>query len=162
MPVCGAARERAGDKPPPLHTSRVLILQPLCGRRSAVSISNSEIYDAENLLIDRETLAGNIEVILSDDPLAADFLAGLFVELRQALEGGLRGINRTRETLSLGVELAYLHSRAYASAVALYRLSQEGQLRVEDEPLSLTDAAIARTAARLAKGGHARRRAAGG
>lgn len=127
-----------------------------------MSISNSVRYDEENLLIDRETLAGNIEVILSDDPLAPDVLARLFVALRQALEGGLREINQTRETLSLGVELAYLHSRAYASAVALYRLSQEGQLRVEDEPLSLTDAAIARTAARLAKGAGGRRRAAGG
>ncbi|MCA1613965.1 MAG: hypothetical protein LC800_07410 [Acidobacteria bacterium] len=118
-------------------------------------------YDEENLLIDRETLARNIEVILSGDPCAADKLAGLFVELRQAIEGGLRGINRTRETLSLGVELAYLHSRAHASAVTLYRLSQEGQLRVEDEPLSLTDAAIARTTARSAKGARARRRPAG-
>lgn len=127
-----------------------------------MSISNSVRYDEDNLLIDRETLAGNIGVILSDDPLAPDVLAGLFVELRQALEGGLRDINRTRGTLLMGVELAYLHSRAYASAVALYRLSQKGQLRVEDEPLSLTDAAIARTAARLAKGGRARRRAAGG
>ena len=127
----------------------------------AVSISNSEKYDEENLLLDRETLAQNIEVILSGDPCAPDVLAGLFVELRQAIEGGLRGINRTRETLSLGVELAYLHSRAYASAVALYRLSQEGQLRVEDEPLRLTDAAIARTTARAAKGARTQRAATG-
>jgi hypothetical protein len=118
-------------------------------------------YDEENLLLDRETLARNIEIILSGDPLAPDVLAGLFVELRQAIEGGLRGIIGARETLSMGVELAYLHSRAYASAVALYRLSQEGQLRVEDEPLSLTDAAIARTTARSAKGARAGRHPAG-
>ena len=126
-----------------------------------MSISKSEIYDEENLLIDRETLARDIEVILSGDPCAADTLAGLFVELRLAIEGGLLGINQTRETLSLGVELAYLHSRAYASAVALYRLSQEGQLRVEDEPLRLTDAAIARTTTRASKGARPRRHAAG-
>jgi hypothetical protein len=127
-----------------------------------VTISNSERYDEENLLIDRETLAQNIETILSGDAGAADALAGLFVELRQAIEGGLAGIVGARETLAMGVELAYLHSRAHASAVALYRLSQEGQLRVEDEPLRLTDAAIARTAARAAGGAGARRGPAGG
>jgi hypothetical protein len=127
-----------------------------------VTISNSERYDEENLLLDRETLARNMETILSGDACAADVLAGLFVELREAIEGGLAGINRTRATLALGVELAYLHSRAHASAVALYRLSREGQLRVEDEPLSLTDAAIARTAARAGGGAGGRRGAAGG
>lgn len=126
-----------------------------------MSISNPVRYDEENLLIDRETLARNIETILSGDPCAPDALAGLFVELRLGIEGGLRGINGARETLSLGVELAYLHSRAYASGAALYRLSQEGELRVEDEPLSLTDAAIARTAARSAKRARTRRGAAG-
>lgn len=122
-----------------------------------MSISNAERYDEENLLIDRETLAGNIKLILSGDAHAPDLLAGLFVELGQAIDGGLRGIDRTRNTLSLGVELAYLHSRAHTSALALYRLSQEGQLTVEDEPLRLIEAAIERTAARTAKPSRVRR-----
>jgi hypothetical protein len=123
------------------------------GVEVAVSVSNSERYDEENLLIDRETLAGIVETILGGGPQAADALAGLFVELRQGIEGGLRGINETRETLLLAVELAYLHTRTHSSAVALYRLSQEGQLRVEDEPSRLLDAAIERTAARVGKVG---------
>lgn len=115
-----------------------------------MSISKSEKYDEENLLLDRETLASKIETILGGEPCAPDALASLFVELRQAVESGLTGINRTRETLALGVELAYLHTLAHAAAVRLYHLSQEGQLTVQDEPLTLLTAAIERTAARSA------------
>jgi hypothetical protein len=123
----------------------------------AVSISNDEKYDEENPLIDRETLAMKIEHILGGEPDAPDALASLFVELRQGLEGGLQGVNRTHAALSLAVEVAYLHSRAHSSALSLYRLSQEGQLKVEDEPLRLLDAAIARTEARVADAARAAR-----
>lgn len=116
-----------------------------------MSISKSEKYDEENLLLDRETLASKIETILGGEPCAPDALAGLFVELRQAIESGLNGINRTRETLAMGVELAYLHTRAHAAAVRLYHLSQEGQLLVQDEPLTLLDAALERTVTRLSR-----------
>jgi hypothetical protein len=109
-------------------------------------------YDEENLLIDRETLMAKIEHILGGDRDAPDALASLFVELRQGLEGGLRGINQTHDTLALAVEVAYLHSRAHSPALSLYRLSQEGLLKVEDEPLRLLDAAIARTTAAGEKG----------
>jgi hypothetical protein len=107
-------------------------------------------YGEENLLLDRETFASKIETILGGEPCAPDALAGLFVELRQAIESSLAGINRARETLAMGVELAYLHTRAHASAVRLYHLSQEGQLLVQDEPLALLDAAIERTTSRSA------------
>ena len=116
-----------------------------------MSISKAVRYDEGNPLIDRETLVRQIEHILGGEPDAPDALASLFVELRQGLEGGLRGINRTHAALALAVEVAYLHSRAHSSALSLYRLSQEGQLKVEDEPLRLLDAAIARTAARASK-----------
>jgi hypothetical protein len=115
-----------------------------------VSVAEGQRYDEENLLLDRETLAAKIATILGGEPCAPDALASLFVEIRQAIESGLTGINRTRETLAMGVELAYLHTRMHASAVRLYHLSQEGQLTVQDEPLTLIDAAIERTAARSA------------
>jgi hypothetical protein len=127
-----------------------------------VSISKAVRYDEENPLIDRETLAKQIEIILGGGPDAPDALASLFVELRQGLEGGLRGINRTHAALALAVEVAYLHSRAHSSALSLYRLSQEGQLKVEDEPLRLLDAAIARTEAGVAHAARARRNQARG
>jgi hypothetical protein len=117
----------------------------------AVSLSDSKPCDEENPLIDRETLAAKIEHILGGEPDAPDALASLFVELRQGLEGGLRGINRTHDTLALAVEVTYLHSRTHSSALSLYRLSQEGLLKIEDEPLALLDDAIARTEARASK-----------
>ena len=122
-----------------------------------MSISKAVRYDEENPLLDRETLALKIEHILGGAPDAPDALASLFVELRQGLESGLRGINRTHAALALAVEVVYLHSRAHSSALRLYRLSQEGQLKVEDEPLRLLDAAIARTTARVATTSRARR-----
>lgn len=95
----------------------------------------------ENLLIDRETLATSISFILLNDP---DALAGLFVELRQGIESGLDGITRTRNTLMVAVEVVYLHTQAHDAALKLYQLSQEGQLKVEDDPVRLIGAAIKR------------------
>lgn len=71
----------------------------------------------------------------------------MFVELRQAIDGGLQGINRTRNTLAVAVELAYLHSNSHVAALKLYTLSQEGELKVEDEPIRLISAAIGRSTA---------------
>lgn len=100
--------------------------------------------DELNLLIDRETLAINIGYILNNDPHAPDILAGLFVELGQAIEGGLQGINQARNTLTTAIEVAYLHSSSHVAALSLYRLYQEGQLKVEDEPVRLINSAIER------------------
>lgn len=97
-----------------------------------------------NLLIDRETLAINIGYILNNDPHAPDILAALFVELGQAIDGGLQGINQARNTITTAVEIAYLHSSSHVAAVKLYRLYQDGQLKVEDKPVRLINSAIER------------------
>ena len=107
---------------------------------------NSRCAD-ENLLFSREELASDIASILRGDAGSPDAPAQLFVVLRGAIAGGLDGINRTSETLAAAAELAFTHSRAHAAALRLYMLSQEGQLRVEDEPVRLLDAAIERNTA---------------
>jgi hypothetical protein len=94
------------------------------------------------VMLEREWLAGAVERILGGD---ADALAGLFVEFRDAIDARLRGIEKAREALAVGVELAYLHTRAHAAARELYVLSQEGRLRVEDEPVRLISVAIERS-----------------
>jgi hypothetical protein len=111
---------------------------------ASVNITDNCRPDEENLLIDRETLASNIGYILDNDPDAPDILARLFVELRRAIDGGLQGINRVRNTLMAAVEMTYLHSRSHVAALTLYRLAQEGQLKVEDEPTRLINSAIER------------------
>lgn len=113
----------------------------------------------ENLLLTREELAFEIASILKGDADSPDALAQLFVVLREAIAGGLEGINRASETLAAAVELTFAHSRAHAAAVRLYVLSQEGRLRVEDEPVRLLSAAIARgtTGGRARKSSSAKR-----
>jgi hypothetical protein len=113
--------------------------------------------DEERPLFEREDLVLSIGLILKGDAQAADVLARLFEELRQAIEGGLRGINEAREALAAGVEICYLHSEAHAVAVKLYRLSVEGHLRVEDEPVSLIGAAVERSTASAGRGAKRKR-----
>lgn len=118
-----------------------------------MNIADDSACAEENLLFSREELALDIASILKGDADSPDALAQLFVVLREAIAGGLEGINRTSGTLAAAVELAFTHSRAHAAALRLYVLSQEGRLRVEDEPVRLLGAAIARgtTGARARK-----------
>jgi len=100
----------------------------------------------ERPLFEREDLVLSIGLILGRGPRAADVLARLFESFRQAIEGGLRGMNEAREALAEAVEISYLHSEAHAEAVKLYRLAVEGHLKVEDEPARLIGAAVERGA----------------
>ena len=122
-----------------------------------MSLADDSRCADENLLFSREELAADIALILSGDACSPDALAQLFVILREAIVGGLEGINRTSETLAAAVELTFTHSRAHAAALRLYLLSQEGQLRVEDEPVRLLDAAVERNTERARKARSARR-----
>jgi hypothetical protein len=111
-------------------------------------MKDNRASEGENLLIPREELACDIASILRGDEYSAEALAHLFIIFREAIAGGLEGINRTRETLAAAVELTFTHSRAHAAALRLYLLSQDGQLKVEDEPVRLITAAIERSAGR--------------
>ena len=104
-------------------------------------------YENENLLFTREELASDIASILKGDAHSPEALAHLFIILRDAVADGLEGINRTSETLAAAIELTFTHSRAHAAALRLYLLSQEGRLKVEDEPVRLISAAIERSTA---------------
>ncbi|HVF55971.1 MAG TPA: hypothetical protein VM934_07450 [Pyrinomonadaceae bacterium] len=122
-----------------------------------MSIADDLTRDAENPLFEREDLARTVELILEGDEDAPEILARLLVSFRLAIDGGLRGINDARNALVTAVELIYLHSGAHASALSLYRLSLEGHLKIEDEPVNLINAAVKRGARIAAR--HADRRA---
>ena len=100
--------------------------------------------DGENLLFSREELAEDIDSILSGNEHSPEALARMFVLLGRAIDGGLDGVVRARNTLRAAVDMIYPHSGAYAAGVKLYRLAVEGELRVEDEPVRLIGAAIER------------------
>lgn len=97
----------------------------------------------------REDLATEIEAILSGGPHAPDVLARLLITFKRAIDGGLHGIEYTSCALSTAVELLYLRSPAYEAALTLYLLSQQGDLKFEDEPINLINAAIERTMTRI-------------
>lgn len=118
------------------------------GKQVELSLTDARLSDDEKLLIDREDLASDIEAILGGSPHAPEILARLFLSFRRAIESGLQGINQTRDTLLAALELIYLHSGVHVAALRLYLLSQEGELKVEDEPLNLINAAIGRSTAR--------------
>ena len=109
-----------------------------------MSLADDSRCDEGNLLFAREELASDIASILKGNAHSPEALAHLFIIFRQAIADGLEGINRTSDTLAAAVELTFTHSRAHAAALRLYLLSQEGQLRVEDEPVRLISAAIER------------------
>lgn len=100
--------------------------------------------DEENLLFSREELAEDVDAILKGDEHSPEALARLFVLLGQAIDGGIEGAVRTRDTLRAAVEVIYPYSSAYSAALKLYRLSVEGELKVADEPVKLMNAAIER------------------
>src|ERR1700749_3570297 len=101
----------------------------------------------ENLLFARAELASDIASILNGDDDSPEALAHMFIALRDAIAGGLEGINRAHGTLRAAVELPSPHSRAPNAALGLYLLAQEGQLKVADEPVRLINAAIERNTA---------------
>ena len=134
-------KSRAGCTP--VTASQPAFLLTTKGR-SKVSVAEDSRRDEVNLLFSREELALDIAAILSGDAHSADVLAQLFVVLREAVEGGLEGIRRASATLAAAAELTFAHSPAHEAALRLYMLSREGRLRVEDEPVRLLGAAIAR------------------
>ncbi|HEV7906235.1 MAG TPA: hypothetical protein VGO96_20510 [Pyrinomonadaceae bacterium] len=110
-----------------------------------MSLADELPEDDEELIVDQEWLAGAVESILKGDADAPETLARVFISFRDALRGGLRGMNQLDEALVATIEVIYLQSRAHVAALKLYVLAQEGHLRVEDEPLNVLGGAIARS-----------------
>jgi hypothetical protein len=109
-----------------------------------MSIADEPPHAGEYLLFAREELASDIASILKGDEHSPEALAHQLILLREAVAGGLEGINLAHGTLRAAVELTFTHSRAHAAALRLYLLAREGRLRVEDEPVRLIGAAVER------------------
>lgn len=110
-----------------------------------MSVADELPEDDEKLIFDQEWLASSIESILKGDEDAPETMARVFISFRDAIRGGLRGMNQLDEALLATIEIIYLQSRAHVAALKLYVLAQEGHVRVEDEPLRVLGAAIARS-----------------
>ena len=110
---------------------------------------DEELPDEGRAYFDREGLELTIDLVLNADEHAPHFLGQLFVSFRQAIDSGLHGINQTRQALAEAIDLIYMHSPEHAAAIKLYRLHLEGELKPDDEPLEMINAAIDRTTTRL-------------
>jgi hypothetical protein len=121
-----------------------------CTSEERVTTSKrGELPDETDAYFDRENLEITIDLLLNADEHAAHFLGQLFTSFRQAIDSGLQGINETRRALAETIDLIYLHSPEHDAAINLYRLHLEGELKPDDEPLEVINAAIKRTTTRL-------------
>jgi hypothetical protein len=98
----------------------------------------------EYLLADKEDWAAILKPTLSQDAAAIECLARLLFRIKRAIESGPEGAMEASRALLESIELLYLYTKAHKAAVKLYVLSLEGNLKPEDEPLNLTNAALER------------------
>jgi hypothetical protein len=103
----------------------------------------------EHRLADEEDWAAILEPALCQDAAAAECLARLLFTIKKAIDSGPEGVIQASKTLLDGIKSIYLHTNAHQAAVKLYVLSLEGNLKPQDEPLNLINAALARGRSRL-------------
>ena len=116
-----------------------------CG--ATMCIADDLEYDAESMLTDGETWLVFLETAFRNDSTGADTLAHLLFIIKEAIESGPDGVKRAVSTLSYGLRLVYLYTDEHKLALKLYLLYLTGDLRPQDEPLTLLDSEIERGAA---------------
>ena len=95
-------------------------------------------------LADEEDWAAILEPALCQDAAAVERLARLLFTIKRAIDSGPEGAMQASKILLNGIESIYLHTNAHKAAVKLYVLSLEGNLKPQDEPLNLINAALER------------------
>lgn len=101
------------------------------------------ISSRDDLLAD-ETWVAILEPELCKDAAAVECLARLLFILRKEINSGAAGVRRVSKILSNGIDVLYLYTDAHRAALELYRLSLSGELKPQDEPLNVFNAAIER------------------
>jgi hypothetical protein len=97
------------------------------------------------LSADDQTWLNILEPELCKDSAAVECLAHLLFVIKKEINSGNDGVKRASQILSKGIELTYLYTNAHKAALELYVLSLEGELKPQDEPLNLINAAIERS-----------------
>jgi hypothetical protein len=95
-------------------------------------------------LADEEDWAAILGPNLCQDAAAIEGLARLLFRIKRAIDSGPEGAMQASRALLDGIELLYLHTDSHKAAVRLYVLSLEGNLKPQDEPLNLINAALER------------------
>jgi len=95
-------------------------------------------------LADKEDWVAILEPAICQDVAAVEGLARLLFTIKRAIDSGPEGAMQASRMLLDGIALLYLHTTAHKAAVKLYVLSLEGNLKPQDEPVNLIDAALER------------------
>ena len=98
----------------------------------------------EHSLADEKDWAAILEPALCQDAAAVECLARLLFKIKKAIDSGPEGASQASKTLLDSIEVLYLYTNAHQAAVKLYVLSLEGNLKPQDEPLNLINAALER------------------
>jgi hypothetical protein len=95
-------------------------------------------------LADADDWTAILESALSQDAAAIEGLVQLLFTIKSAIDSGPEGAEQASKMLLEGIETIYLYTNAYKAAVKLYLLSLEGNLKPQDEPINLINAALER------------------
>lgn len=107
--------------------------------------STGTISEKAELLADSQTWINILEPELCKDAAAVECLARLLFVIKKEINSGSEGVRRASKIISKGIEVTYLYTNAHQAALELYVLSLEGELKPEDEPLNLINAAMERS-----------------
>ena len=105
-------------------------------------------YQSVAPLADGEDWAAIVEPTLCQDAAAIECLARLLFRVKRAIDSGPEGAMQASKALLDSIELLYLYTNSHKAAVKLYVLSLEGNLKPQDEPLNLINAALERGGSR--------------
>jgi hypothetical protein len=83
------------------------------------------------LLLEPESAEISMGQIIQGDAQRADLLAELLLIIEQGIDG--KEIRRTRETIDLLVELAFLESHEYNGSLDRFRATAEGRIKPDGE-----------------------------
>lgn len=107
--------------------------------------STATTREKAELLADDQTWLNILEPELCKDADAVECLARLLFFIKKEINNGREGVERASKILSRGIEVSYLYTNAHKAALEFYVLSLEGELKPQDEPLNLINAAIERS-----------------
>jgi len=107
--------------------------------------------DSDNIAVDRETWEICFREVLEKSPELAERLARILFWLRDAVQNGPEGVAEASNSLTEGIEFAYLYTDAHRIAFKLFLFYIDGHLELPDEPKRLIGEAVARGAANAKK-----------
>jgi len=109
--------------------------------------SRFEPYDRANVFHDIEEWDHFLGAIVQGNRDAADSLSLILYKILRVMSEGPAGVERTLNTLKLGMERIFPFTTTHGSSFTLFLYEMECLLTIEDSPINLITAAIERAEA---------------